>query len=132
MKKKNFLFQFVTLLVLLIFYSCKTVEKSSVKNCHSEKIKFDISKLDDKGLLGNENGKVSVDYEFCIPNNQVYLAEVLAIDLTLKNVPSTGKSKCGADSFLIMGNTFHSDFRLILCKIANLDYVKEINQTHWE
>ncbi|PJB16453.1 MAG: hypothetical protein CO118_00405 [Flavobacteriales bacterium CG_4_9_14_3_um_filter_32_8] len=116
----------------MIFYSCKTVEKSSVKNCHSEKIKFDISKLDDKGLLGNENGKVSVDYEFCIPNNQVYLAEVLAIDLTLKNVPSTGKSKCGADSFLIMGNTFHSDFRLILCKIANLDYVKEINQTHWE
>lgn len=123
----------VTIFILLtVFFSCKTVEKNSVKNCHSEKIKFDISKLDEKGLSGNENGKVSVDYEFCIPNNQAYLAEILAIDLTLKKVTSTGKSKCGIDSFLIMGNTFNTDFRLILCKIANLDYVKEINQTHWE
>lgn len=129
MKKKVFLYQFVILLILL---SCKTGEKNSVKNCNSEKIKFDISKLDEKGLYGNENGKVSLDYEFCIPNNPTYLAEVLAIDATLKKVPSTGKSKCETNSILIMGNTFNENYHLILCKIANLDYVKEINQTNWE
>lgn len=122
----------IFLLVLSFLISCKTGEKNNVENCKQEKIKFDISKLDEKGLLGNENGKVSIDYEFCIPNNQAYLAEVLAIDSTLKKIDSKGKSKCDKNSFLIMGNTFNANYRIILCKIANLDYVKEINQTYWE
>ena len=130
--KKVFQYQFFIILIPLVFYSCKTVQKKSSSNCFSEKIKFDTSKLDEKGLIGSKNGKVSVDYEFCIPNNPAYLKEVLAIDSTFKNTNSKGKSKCDSNSILIMGTTFNVNYQLILCKIANLDYVKEINPTYWE
>ena len=73
-----------------------------------------------------------IDYEFCAPDNETIWEELLSINPTLKKTTSKGRSNCGKEEVLIIGNTDNKAFKTMLCKIANLDYVKEVNQTHWE
>ena len=101
-------------------YSCSPT-KAVLDNCLSEKIKFDLP-LD--GQL--------IDYEFCVPDNEMIWKELLTINPELKKTNSKGRSNCGKDEVLVLGNTDNKAFKSKLCKIVNLDYVKEVNQTHGE
>lgn len=73
-----------------------------------------------------------VDYEFCIPDNETVWKELMLINPSLKRTASKGRSNCGKGKVLVLGNTDNKDYKIMLCKIANLDYVKEVNQTFWE
>jgi hypothetical protein len=119
----------VILLIVLGVYSCKPTKPIS-DNCNADKIKFKLSTIDGRGY--NTKTNQPIDYEFCIPDNETVLKEVLAINPELKKTTSKGRSNCGKDEVLMLGNTDNKAFKSILCKIANLGYVKEVNQTHWE
>lgn len=114
--------------ICIITSSCKTVENKAstdqYDNCKMEKVKFLFPQ--------STEAKFDIDFEFCIPKDEKYYQEILAIDPGLKKAESKGRSKCSDNQYLIMGNTHNKDYMDILCKIANLEYVKEINQTFWE
>lgn len=123
--------------ITLLFFACKNPQQfeqvsTSDNDCNYKKIKFDIYELDKRGQLGMENNKTTLDFEFCIPNKVDFLMEVKNIDSSLKSQKGKGRSNCGEEYLLIVGNTYNKDFKKILCKISQLEYVKEINQTMWE
>lgn len=131
--------QFLLILGISLFGLCsctssQKVEPATVVNddCNYKKIKFDIYELDKRGQLGTENNKTTLDFEFCIPNNPDFLTEVKNIDSSLASQKGKGRSNCSEEHLLIVGNTYNKDFKKILCKISQLEYVKEINQTLWE
>lgn len=132
MNKSKFTFVFCINLILISLYSCKstqsTLSESEKEECKLEKVKFDLNEIDEQGLVN----KVAVDFEFCILNQQKYIDEVFAIDESLKQLASKGRSNCGKDQVLIVGNTYKKEYKKILCKISQLTYVKEINRTYWE
>lgn len=132
MNKSRLTFVFCINLILINLYSCKctqvAVSDSEIEECKLEKVKFDLNEIDEQGLLN----KVAVDFEFCILNQQKYIDEVIAIDASLKQIASKGRSKCSKDQVLIIGNSSNKEYKKILCKISQLTYVKEINRTYWE
>src|SRR5690606_12513649 len=115
-------------------WSCKSSHNSNYKidNCHVEKIKFELADIDKRGLIGNENNKTGLDFEFCVPNQPEKIKEVLAIDASLKQQPIKGRSNCNDQFVLFTGSTYNKDFKDLLCKISQLEYIKEINRTYWE
>jgi len=120
--------------VFSLTISCSSSENSNyqIENCNIEKIKFDLTDIDNRGLIGELDNKVALDFEFCIPNKPEIIKEVLAINASLKTQKSKGRSNCNEQSILVIGNTYNKDFKKLLCKISQLEYVKEINQTYWE
>jgi len=50
----------------------------------SEKIRLDLSALNEDGVYGPPDGLRAVSYEFCIPARQELVAEVRAIDRTIQ------------------------------------------------
>ena len=98
----------------------------------SPKIELDLSKLDKNGLRGPVDGKVSVSYEFCIPNTDKCKAEVKAIDPTVRFMPgSRGRIGAGKGECLCIGET-RADYRTVLKRLADLPYIKRIIECHWE
>jgi hypothetical protein len=98
----------------------------------SPKIELDLTKLDAKGLRGPPNGKVSVSYEFCIPNTAKCKAAVKAIDPKVRFMPgSRGRIGAGKNECLCVGET-RADFRTVLKRLADLPYIKRIIECHWE
>ena len=116
-------------IVLLNFTSCNSTREVS-NDCQTHKIKFDFNLLEANGYHSKTHQPI--DYEFCIPDNETAWKEVLTINPLLKKTNSKGRSNCGNNKLLVLGNTDNKAFRRMLCKIANLDYIKEVNQTHWE
>lgn len=124
--------------LLLIFcflaFSCSssdTIVDEAVKDndCVYSKIKFDFLSLDERGL--NSTNK-AIDFEFCIPNHMDQLMEVKNIDSSLKSQKGKGRSNCSENYLLIVGSTYNKNYKKILCKLSQLDYVKEINESFWE
>ena len=107
-------------ILIIGLYSCNP-SKTVSETCHFEKIKFELP----------EDGQL-IDYEFCAPDNEMVWNELLMINSELKKTTSKGRSNCGKEEVLMMGNTDNKAFKSKLCKITNLDYVKEVNQTLWE
>ncbi|MGB5734612.1 MAG: hypothetical protein WBM40_09235 [Thiohalocapsa sp.] len=96
-------------------------------------IGFDLTLLDDDGLIGPDNGKRSVDYEYCIPDDDDAKAEVAAIDPTSRLLTgSRGRIGCMPGQSLVMGNTHQADFRAVLHHLAELEYVQRIEQAFFE
>ena len=98
--------------------------------CSYNKISIDLDKLDNNGYLLKTNQPI--DYEFCIPDNETTWNEVLTINPKLKKTASKGRAGCVKGTVLVFGNTDNKAYKSMLCKIANLDYVKEVRQTFWE
>ncbi len=99
----------------------------------SPKFTFDISKIDAAGLSGTGSGKVSVDYEFCIPANEKTMSAVQGIDPSLKVMKKgRGRIGCSKEQWLCLGNTQQKNWRGILDQLADLDYVERIDQTFFE
>jgi hypothetical protein len=97
------------------------------------KITFDLDQLDEEGLRGPPDGRRALAYEFCIPNTPQHVAEVSAIDPTVECMPgSPGRIGCGADQALCIGSTHQEDYRGVLQRLAELEYVKRIDEAFFE
>ncbi len=98
-----------------------------------QKVELDLSQLDKDGLRGPPDGKVSVSYEFAIPNTAECKAEVRAIDRTVQFMPgSRGRIGAGKNECLCIGSTHQPDYRGVLRALAELPYVTRIIECHFE
>ncbi|NOX18235.1 MAG: hypothetical protein GXO87_08130 [Chlorobi bacterium] len=98
-----------------------------------EKIKFDLSQLSDEGLIGEGKNLRAIDYEFCIPKNDSLKEIVFSIDSTVKFFPrSSGRIACGKSEILCVGNTNQPEAKETLLNLAELDFIKKIEQTFYE
>ena len=92
-----------------------------------------MNEIDENGLIGPPDGKVAVDYEFCIPYDNAHLQEIKEIDPDIGcDYGPTGRIGCTNNEYLCIGNTHQKDFRSILCKLSTLGYVERIDRTFWE
>lgn len=121
------------LLLILLLSGCSVMETYRAEQNLDTKIAFDLKRLDKDGLYGVSDGKRALSYEFCIPATLEAAEEVMAIDpsaIIYKN--SKGRSGCGDDQFLAMGDTFQKDYQSTLQKLVNLDYVVRLIEVHFE
>ncbi|TSC87949.1 MAG: hypothetical protein G01um101416_264 [Microgenomates group bacterium Gr01-1014_16] len=110
-----------------------STEKTEPRQCNLEKITFDLTEIDENGLIGPPDRKVSEDYEFCIPHEDQYLQEIKKINQNIKcHYGSEGRVGCTDAEYLCIGNTGFKDFRNILCKLSTLGYIDRIDRTLWE
>lgn len=118
------------LLLVLLLGGCSTL---GWKVGHMAKIKFDLNELNKEGLRGSGDNLTAVSYEFCIPDKIEYVDQVMAIDPTLVVYrASPGKIQCRSAEYLAVGDTHQLDFYEVLRKLAELDYVKSIQETTFE
>jgi hypothetical protein len=97
------------------------------------KLGFDFAELDERGLVGSGNGKVALDYEFCVPNDPNLVDEVRAIDPSVAiHTGSSGRVGCGPEEVLCIGSTRQKDPLGVLAALCELDFVGRIEHTHWE
>ena len=97
------------------------------------KIHFDLTGFTEEGLYGPPDGLRALDYEFCIPADPALVDEVRAIDPTLSVFPdSPGRIGCGVDEYLCIGTTHQPDFRAVLLRLAELEYVQHIVPSYGE
>lgn len=98
-----------------------------------KKIQIDFKKIDRNGLSGPIDGKVAVNYEFCLPAQENYWKKVKKIDRTVqKHAGSGGRIGCGKDQWLIIGSTHQDNYLRVLYELAALPYIEKIRETHWE
>jgi hypothetical protein len=96
------------------------------------KVELDLSGLDEKGLAGRADGKVTLAYEFAIPDNVTCRAEVRAIDRSIRFMRgSRGRIGAGPGECLCVGET-GPGFHAVLETLAALPYVKRIIRCDWE
>jgi len=97
------------------------------------KIGFDLSRLNNDGLQGPTDGLRALHYEFCIPADETFAEEVQRIDSTCQVMKSAnGRVRCGQDEYLCLGNTHQTDFRSVLMRLAELEYVGQIEESFFE
>lgn len=121
---------FVTLLATVMLSACSQL---GIQGASPEKVDFDLSQLDARGLYGPDDGKLSISYEFCIPANPDNIVQVLAIDPTaIIYRHSPGRAQCTQDQYLVIGNTHQDDYRATLQALGQLEYVTRISQTFFE
>lgn len=127
----------ILFLMLFVCFSCstsknKSLTESIIENCNIDKIKFKLSIFDKNGLTGDENNKVALDYEFCVPNKLEILNTIKEIDSSIKPLNGKGRTKCAENHIIMIGNSYNKDIKKILCNLSQLEYVTEINQVYWE
>ncbi len=95
-----------------------------------QKIEFDYGAVDEKGLI---NGEVALDYEFCIPKDDVKVQEIKSIvpDVLMPRM-AKGRIKCSDQEWLCIVTTNDSTWKEKLYRIASLKYVKRILPTDYE
>jgi hypothetical protein len=97
------------------------------------KITFDLTALDDEGLVGPPDGLVAVAYEFCIPATPAHAAEVQRLDPTAQvQAGARGRIGCGPGQWLVVGSTHQAGWRAVLERLAALDYVARIDRAYFE
>jgi hypothetical protein len=97
------------------------------------KVEINLAQLDAAGLRGSPDGKVSVSYEFAIPNTADCKAQVRAIDRTVQFMPgSRGRIGAAGDQCLCIGSTHQKNHRSVLRALAELPYVERIIECHFE
>jgi len=124
--------QISVFLVLLSLTACSQKAKPEDPALWN-KVKVDFNRLDENGLAGPANGKVAVNYEFCIPAQEKFWNEVKKIDKTAQAMKgSKGRIGCASDQWLVVGSTHQENYRRVLYELASLAYVKEIQETFFE
>lgn len=122
---------FLPMLVAVLLQGCTSFYPWS--SGQPEKVKFDLSRLNSAGLRGPEGGLTSVSYEFCIPDNIDHVDKVMAIDPTLVVYKrSSGRVECSENEYLTVGHTGQNNFREVLKKLAELKYIKSIQEAMFE
>lgn len=101
-------FKIVSLVLFLIMSTSVSLEESDGRNMH--KVKFDMSTINDEGLIGPPNGLRSFSYEFCIPSSDDALTQVWSIDSSIQHYQSShGRIKCPVDMHLCIAETFNEN-----------------------
>jgi len=99
----------------------------------SPKITFDLDQIGEDGLGNHPGSKVAIDYEYCIPADEQHAALVRKIDPSLKIMKrSRGRIGCNENQWLCMGNTHQENWRKILLKLAEEEFVQQIDRTFFE
>jgi hypothetical protein len=97
------------------------------------KVKIDFTRIDENGLAGPADGKVSVNYEFCIPAEEKLLNEVKKIDQSIQAMKgSKGRVGCNSAQWLVVGSTHQKNYRRVIYELAALNYVQQIQETYFE
>lgn len=121
------------LMTAVIFNLNSAIAQTEINPEILAKIKFDINQISKDGLIGPPNGLRSITYEFCVPNQSKMLKEVNKIDATIQFFPkSPGRIGCQDNEVLALGNTHHDNWKEILINLANLDYIKIIQEYYGE
>jgi hypothetical protein len=123
-----------SLLIILVIFNFKTaITQTELDPEILTKIKFDINQISQEGLIGPLDGLRSITYEFCVPNQSKMMREVTQIDPTIQFFPkSPGRIGCQNNEVLALGNTHQSNWKEILINLANLDYIKTIQEYYGE
>lgn len=123
----------LTLIPALTALMACTPLRSSVPSPETlAKIEFDLGALDANGLSGPPDGKVSVAYEFAIPDTEACRAEVLAIDPSIQLSKSRGRIGATEEQCLCIGETHQPNSIEILHRLAELPYVDRIARCWFE
>jgi hypothetical protein len=120
--------------MFILLNSCTGIPKShkTSKSNDLRKVEFDLNALDSNGLIGPDDGKVALSFEFSIPNTDDCKAEVRSIDKSIQFMPgSAGRIGSGPDECLCVGTT-EQNYRVILVSLAKLRYVKRIARCYFE
>ena len=118
-----------TALALSILALSSSASAESSNDAVIDKIGFDLDQLDDSGLYGPADGKRSLSYEFCVPNNLAAIATVQNIDPTLMMYPqSPGRIGCDEAEVLAIGETHQPNYRDVLINLASLEMIDRIEQ----
>jgi hypothetical protein len=97
------------------------------------KLQIDLSALNSEGLAGPPDGLRAISYEFCIPAGILAETEVRTIDPTAEIFKgASGRIGCSESQSLVIGSTHQREFREVLLKLASLDYVERIIESHAE
>lgn len=103
-------------------------ERSSV-----DKIRLDLSAVDENGLVGPPDGKRLLHYELCLPRDDALVREALFIDPSLEvYARSPGRAGCHGEQVLAIGNTGLPGYRARLRGLARLPYVERIEEAFFE
>ena len=97
----------------------------------SDKLTFDINEIDEHGLIGAEEGKTLLAFEFCIPQDANLVNEVRTIDPELNISRNPGRIGCSTSEYLVMGETTNQYLK-VLKSLVRLDYIKQIDRTWFE
>jgi hypothetical protein len=112
----------------LIFTAIAVTPQTMRADSIRDKITFDLSGISPEGLIGNQQSLRSVDYEFCIPAQPDTRKEVKAIDPTIQFSRGRGRIGCQNHQYLCIGETHQPEWKTVLLKLAELDYVKRIDR----
>lgn len=121
-------------ILAIVLAACSSPASApALTKAQQEKIAFDLSTIDDRGLRGPPRGLRSVSYEFCIPAGERYAEEVQRIDPTVELMRgSRGRIGCTREQTLCVGNTHQKGYRQVLERVAGLDYVHRIVESTFE
>ena len=126
------------LLLVPLFLSMALVPACSSKTKPEDpaiwqKVKFDLNRLDENGLAGPADGKVSVSYEFCIPADEKLWGEVQKLDKSAKlQKGSPGRIGCDKTQWLVIGATHQKNYRQVLYGLASKTYITDIREAFFE
>lgn len=130
---KSLSFSLLFLLAISLFVACNRKNAPSENPNVWNKVKIDFSKIDENGLAGPPNGKVAVNYEFCIPAEEKYWNEVKNIDNTAQAIKeSKGRIGCDQTQWLVIGSTHQENYKRVIYELASLNYVSKIQETFFE
>lgn len=118
-------------LSIFLFCACKT-HQAKENPAAWKKIRLDFKNLDAEGLSGKQDGKVALNYEFCIPDDPKKWKEVRRIDPSVTRQRSRGRIGCTEHQWLVIGSTHQKNYQRVLYQLACLPYVERIEQTFWE
>ncbi len=127
--------RFALVACLSVVASCTHVSGTKLRVAADEfrKIEFDVSAIDADGLRGPPDGKVSVSYEFAIPDKPACKAEVSRIDPSVQFMcGSRGRIGAKPGECLCVGSTHQKNFRQVLQRLAELPCVARIIECHFE
>ena len=89
-----------------------------------QKITFDLTGIDEQGLIGPSDGKVLIAYIFRIPNERSKRKELVSIDPSLRVFKRNGE-----DHYTCIGEGGNP---ALLIRLARLPYVKKIDRFYGE
>ncbi len=121
----------IVVIYLSVFDVCVIADSNLIAN--TDKIEFDMSKLNQQGLYGPANGLRSLSYEFCIPADEHFVSVIQDIDPEIKIYrQSPGRIGCTQAEYLCMGDTHNKPYQSIFYELADLSFINRIIQSVFE
>lgn len=138
--------KWISMLALGFFFSlawsCKTkavlettptVEPMPMVQGNMSKIDFDVNALNEDGLMGDRNGLVIVNYQFCFVKGEENEKAIRELDpsIRINQTPASG-ARCRSEEALAQGNTYQPNHKQIIFSLSNLHFVNKIKRVWFE